>query len=215
MVTDTDKTVLEVRQLGVAYGSQRVLTDVSFRLERGEVMCVGGESGSGKSSLLKALLGFVDFEGEIRVLGLPLSEQTVDEVRRSVAYVPQELALPSETVREMVWMPFTLRANRQSTPDEAALLDEWTRLRLDASLLDKRVGEVSGGQRQRIMLAVAGLLGKPLLLVDEPTSALDEDTSRLVLDYFRLLAEERAMTVLVVSHSPLFHGIDKVLMLNR
>lgn len=74
-------------------------------------------------------------------------------------------------------------------------------LGLSEDLMSKRTTEISGGQRQRIMLSVAGLLEKRLLLADEPTSALDEDSTVLVLDYFRMLARERGIAILLVSHS--------------
>lgn len=196
--------MLNVQDLSLSYGAHRVLAGLSFRLGRGELLCVCGESGSGKSSLLRAIMGFEDFGGRIEIGGTPLSAQTAAAVRRHIAYVPQELALPSETVEEMVRLPFGLRANRQPGLRRDDLLRDWAALGLGTELLQKRTAEISGGQRQRAMLAVAGLLGKSLLLADEPTSALDEDSAAHVLRYFQMLAARRQMAVLVVSHSPVF-----------
>lgn len=195
--------MLRIRNLSLSYGAQNVFRDVTFDVHRGEIVCVCGESGCGKSSMLKSVLGFVDAEGDIQVDGIRLAETTVDEVRRCIAYIPQELSLPYETVEGMVRSPFALHANRHIVFSEEKLMSDWRMLGLSGDLMSKRATEISGGQRQRIMLSVAGLLGKRLLLADEPTSALDEDSTLLVLDYFKMLAKERGIAVLLVSHSPI------------
>ncbi|MBO5024607.1 MAG: ATP-binding cassette domain-containing protein [Bacteroidaceae bacterium] len=195
--------MLRIRNLSLSYGAQNVFRDVTFDVHRGEIVCVCGESGCGKSSMLKSVLGFVDAEGDIQVDGIRLAETTVDEVRRCIAYIPQELSLPYETVEEMVRSPFALHTNRHIVFSEEKLMSDWRMLGLSGDLMSKRATEISGGQRQRIMLSVAGLLGKRLLLADEPTSALDEDSTLLVLDYFKMLAKERGIAVLLVSHSPI------------
>lgn len=195
--------MLRIRNLSLSYGAQNVFRDVTFDVHRGDIVCVCGESGCGKSSMLKSVLGFVNAEGDIQVDGIRLAETTVDEVRRCIAYIPQELSLPYETVEEMVRSPFALHANRHIVFSEEKLMSDWRMLGLSGDLMSKRATEISGGQRQRIMLSVAGLLGKRLLLADEPTSALDEDSTLLVLDYFKMLAKERGIAVLLVSHSPI------------
>lgn len=192
--------MLTIRNLSIKYDDMVVLHDVSLSVSVGEIVCVCGESGCGKTSLLNAVMGFADSEGEIIVDGMQMNGQTIGQIRRRIAYVPQELALPHETVREMVRMPFMLKANRHVAFSEQTLLEDWKLLNLSPTLLEKKVVEISGGQRQRIMLSVAGLLGKPLMLVDEPTSALDVDSALMVLDYFKMLAESRGMAILAVSH---------------
>ncbi len=203
--------MLDIKDLSLSYGEREILRAFSLRVERGEVVCLCGESGCGKSSLLKAVLGFVPAEGEISVEGKVLSEETVGEIRRQIAYLPQEVALPYETVAEMVEAPFLLKANKGVRFSKERLWEDWRMLGLNFSLFDKRVAEISGGERQRIMLSVAGLLGKPLLLADEPTSALDAESVERVGDYIRMLAVERGMTLVVVSHSEKFaEGCDRV-----
>jgi len=206
--------MLQIEHLNLSYDGRTVLRDVNLSVGRGQLLCVGGESGSGKSSLLRAILGLAPCEGTIRVDGIALSAATVGEVRRRIAYVPQELALPADTVEEMVGMPFQLRANRHIRFSREALLAEWSHLGLDASLLGKRTTEISGGQRQRIMLSVAALLQKPLIMADEPTSALDPHAASLVADYFQRLAAERQAAVLVVSHAPQFLSLPSTLMID-
>ena len=171
-----------------------------MKLEKGETACIVGQSGCGKTSLLNAVMGFVPlYEGTIKVGGTSLDKSTIDLVRRQIAWIPQELALPFEWVKEMVSMPFELKVNRSVPFSEERLFMCFDELGLEHELYFKRVNEVSGGQRQRIMLAVAALLNKPLIVIDEPTSALDTGSTDKVLAFFRRQAEKGA-AVLAVSH---------------
>ena len=171
-----------------------------MKLEKGETACIVGQSGCGKTSLLNAVMGFVPlYEGTIKVGGTLLDKSTIDLVRRQIAWIPQELALPFEWVKEMVSLPFELKVNRSVPFSEERLFMCFDELGLEHELYFKRVNEVSGGQRQRIMLAVAALLNKPLIVIDEPTSALDTGSTDKVLAFFLFYAEKGA-AVLAVSH---------------
>ena len=164
------------------------------------IACISGQSGRGKTSLLNAILGFVPLKaGSITVNGILLEKGTIDQIRRQVAWIPQELALPSEWVKEMVQLPFNLKANRNTPFSLDKLFACFDELGLEEELYDKRVNEISGGQRQRIMIAVATLMQKPLLIVDEPTSALDSDSTDRVLAFFRKRMREGS-AILAVSH---------------
>ena len=191
-------------------GEQLLLGGLSFSAEDGQVVCITGDSGCGKTSLLKAILGFVPLaEGHISVDGELLTPAAAGEFRKYIAYVPQDLAMPMETVGEMVRMPFALKANLATPFSKARLMEEWQKLDLAPELYDKKVSELSGGQRQRIIISTLGLLQKPIVLADEPTSALDAHTTALVLAYFKALAAGGA-TVITVSHDPAFaDGCDK------
>jgi putative ABC transport system ATP-binding protein len=192
--------VLEIENITIAYGDRVVLSDFFMQLSRGESVCISGESGCGKSSLLNAIMGFTDIRsGRICVGGVEMNRTNVDAVRRQIAWIPQELALPVEWVSEMVKMPFELKANRQADFSEERLMECFDQLGLEHEVYRKRVNEISGGQRQRVMIAVAALLRKPLIIVDEPTSALDHDSSLRVLSFLNRLADNGA-AVVAVSH---------------
>ena len=183
--------MLHINNACIAFGTEVLFSGFNMKLERGETACIVGQSGCGKTSLLNAVMGFVPLkEGSVRVGETLLDRSTIDSVRRQIAWIPQELALPFEWVKEMVALPFGLKVNR-SVP--------FSELGLEHELYTKRVNEVSGGQRQRIMLAVAAMLNKPLIIIDEPTSALDADSTGRVLSFFRRQAE-RGTAVLAVSH---------------
>lgn len=192
--------MLQIENASIAYGNETLFSGFNLQLNRGEIASVSGPSGCGKSSLLNAVLGFVPLrEGRIVVNGIPLERGSIDSIRRQIAWIPQELALPMEWVREMVQLPFGLKANRGTPFSESRLFACFEDLGLEQELYYKRVNEVSGGQRQRMMIAVASMMVKPLIIVDEPTSALDSGSSEKVLAFLRKLTE-KGSAVLAVSH---------------
>ena len=192
--------MLHINNACIAFGTVVLFSGFEMKLEKGETACIVGQSGCGKTSLLNAVMGFVPlYEGTIKVGGTLLDKSTIDLVRRQIAWIPQELALPFEWVKEMVSLPFELKVNRSVPFSEERLFMCFDELGLEHELYFKRVNEVSGGQRQRIMLAVAALLNKPLIVIDEPTSALDTGSTDKVLAFFRRQAEKGA-AVLAVSH---------------
>ena len=192
--------MLHINNACIAFGTEVLFSGFEMKLEKGETACIVGQSGCGKTSLLNAVMGFVPlYEGTIKVGGTLLDKSTIDLVRRQIAWIPQELALPFEWVKEMVSLPFELKVNRSVPFSEERLFMCFDELGLEHELYFKRVNEVSGGQRQRIMLAVAALLNKPLIVIDEPTSALDTGSTDKVLAFFRRQAEKGA-AVLEVSH---------------
>ena len=192
--------MLHINNACIAFGTEVLFSGFEMKLEKGETACIVGQSGCGKTSLLNAVMGFVPlYEGTIKVGGTLLDKSTIDLVRRQIAWIPQELALPFEWVKEMVSLPFELKVNRSVPFSEERLFMCFDELGLEHELYFKRVNEVSGGQRQRIMLAVAALLNKPLIVIDEPTSALDTGSTDKVLAFFRRQAETGAAG-LAVSH---------------
>lgn len=206
--------MLQIKNACIAYGTEILFSDFSMQLDKGEIACIAGQSGRGKTSLLNAVMGFVPLrKGTITVNDIELDKNTIDAIRRQIAWIPQELALPSEWVKEMVKLPFELKVNRNTLFSEEKLFACFTALGLDEELYEKRVGEVSGGQRQRIMIAVAALLQKPLIIIDEPTSALDSGSADKVLAF---LEQQTAIgtAILAVSHDKRFaNGCNHIIKL--
>ena len=182
------RTILQIDNACIAFGADTLFSGFCLQLHEGEIACISGQSGRGKTSLLNAVLGFVPLKaGSITVNGILLEKGTIDQIRRQVAWIPQELALPSEWVKEMVQLPFNLKANRNTPFSLDKLFACFDELGLEEELYDKRVNEISGGQRQR------------MLIVDEPTSALDSDSTDKVLAFFRKRMR-KGSAILAVSH---------------
>lgn len=202
--------MLKISNACIAYGEEELFSGFNLEVPGGEMVCIGGRSGKGKTSLLKAVMGFVPLrEGEITVDEITLRKSTVDRIRRRIAWIPQELSLPSEWVSEMVRLPFDLKSNKKYPFSKEELFGCFAELELEEDLYGKRVAEISGGQRQRIMLATAAMLKKQLIIIDEPTSALDSGSMDRVLSFLRQRARDGA-AILAVSHDKGFSaGCDK------
>ncbi|MBD3321679.1 MAG: ATP-binding cassette domain-containing protein [Chitinivibrionales bacterium] len=190
---------IEFNSASVIDGPTVLLKNITFSVPHGGKALITGPTGSGKSSVLLALMGaYPVVNGTVYYDGTPVTSETVSILRKSIGYIAQEPVLGEGTVREGLLMPFTFRANRSRAPSETAIHDAFDRLQLPRALLDRDISLVSGGEKQRIAIARTLLLGKNVFVVDEITSALDEASNSVVLDLF---TQSRA-TVLAVSHHP-------------
>lgn len=193
--------MLKIEQAELQVGGHILFHDFNLDVKRGEWVCITGNSGCGKTSLLRAVLGFLPLDGgRILVDGERLDARSVHAIRCKTGYVPQELFIPEETVDALVRVPFRLKANRECPFSDEKLYALWQELGLERELMGHRVAQLSGGQRQRIILSSCLMLDKPLVLADEPTSALDgESVTRMVAVFRR--AAERGAALLAVSHN--------------
>jgi ABC-type iron transport system FetAB ATPase subunit len=203
---------IEIDNLTLQFGSQTVLDDFSLSILPGQKVLLSGNSGTGKSSLLRCLLGFiVPRQGQIRIQGTPLDGKSVWHIRRQMAYVAQEPQLGSGKVRDVLGRPFTWKANHSLRYDADEMVQLCRRLYVPEMLLDKDITDLSGGEKQRIALISAILLGRSIYLLDETTSALDAESKKAILDYW---ASRTDLTVLIVSHDTAASSIaDRVVTL--
>lgn len=190
--------------ISIFYDGEHVLDRFSCHIKRGTFACVAGASGCGKTSLLKAFMGLVPLsEGTIRVGEQILNEQTCNAIRKRVAYLPQDLALPYDTVVEAVIHVLKIGGLRYDHATCHLLSANLVKLGLEEDLLDKRMGEISGGQRQRLVLAVLALLDREVWLLDEPTAALDRASRDYVIE-FLIEQQQQGRTIVAVSHDVWF-----------
>jgi ABC-type multidrug transport system ATPase subunit len=195
--------MVTVENLRVEFPRVQLFNGLSFNIQAGEKVALKGESGSGKSTLLNVLTGFIPrFSGKVMIDGLALTPVHVGEIRRRTAWVPQELGFTVfPTVRSLFYAPFAFKANRAKRPSSGDLQEIFKRFEISPSLLDREIKEISGGQKQRIILAGAVLLKKPLLLLDEPTSALNTEIKTKITDYILGLPD---VTVIAATHDEYF-----------
>ncbi len=182
------------------FGERAVLKGVDLAVARGEVLCLIGGSGSGKSTILRCINGLERHdEGEIHVGGTRVDAAGLQAVRRRVAMVFQRFNLfPHRTVLENVIEAPVHVHGEAPAEARARALDLLARVDM-ADHAHSLPGALSGGQQQRVGIARALALRPEAILFDEPTSALDPERVGEVLRVMRELAEE-GMTMLIVTH---------------
>jgi phospholipid/cholesterol/gamma-HCH transport system ATP-binding protein len=197
--------VLSVESVVTRFGAQAVHEGVSFALERGEVVALIGGSGSGKSVLLKEIIGLVrPTSGRIELLGTDVWRSGVpalNAVRRRFGVLFQDGALFSSlTVAENIAVPF--RENTALPMDIISPLVGFklALVGLPAEACTKPPAQLSGGMRKRVALARALALEPEILFLDEPTSGLDPVGAREFDRLLRVLADSLGLTVFVVTH---------------
>lgn len=208
IITQTDgnrETVINVAGLYKGFGSNHVLRDFNFELKKGENVVVLGKSGSGKSVLIKCIIGLMKPDkGSINVLGqdVPtLSSTKLDELRVKVGFLFQSNALyDSMTVRENLEFPLRRHWFKTSEKEEEALvLEALTNVGL-AHTIDMMPSELSGGMRKRIALARTLILKPEIILYDEPTTGLDPITGREISDLMNELQKKYNTSSVIISH---------------
>ena len=204
-VSTTDG-IVEVTDLHKSFGDNHVLRGIDFSVRTGEVVCVIGASGSGKSTFLRCInLLEQPNAGTVVVRGIDLTDRDcdIDGARRHIGMVFQQFNLfPHKRVLANCTVAQETVLRRSSDDAERIARQNLERVGLSAKV-DQYPAQLSGGQQQRVAIARALSMEPALMLFDEPTSALDPELVGEVLTVMRRLAEE-GMTMIVVTHEMAF-----------
>ena len=205
MIPTADRTVLAIKDLCKSFGTNHVLRSFSVTLAKGENLAVLGKSGSGKSVLIKCIIGLIRPDsGSIKVFGEEvheLSQEDLDQMRARIGFLFQSNALyDSMTVEENLLFPLRRHwiTHEHANPEEAVV-----EALNDVGLLHTRKmmpSELSGGMRKRIALARTLILKPEIILYDEPTTGLDPITSREISDLIVKVQKKYNTASMIISH---------------
>lgn len=206
---DRIKKHVQLNNVSYKVGSTGILSGISFRIKKNSIVLISGESGSGKTTILSLIAGFIKpTSGEILVDGTPLSDIDIFSWRGKLGIVSQEPVLLNGTIRENL-----LYGKRNATDKELVAVMKktmlWGKKSVFADGLDSTVGNrgeiISGGERQRLTIARSMLVNPQLLLMDEPTSMLDYENKLLIKKVIKNIS--RGRTCVIVSHDSVLSDI--------
>jgi zinc transport system ATP-binding protein len=207
--------ILKVTNLRVDFSQDKILENLDFSVDKGEVLAIVGPNGAGKSVLFRALLGLIPYSGKVEwAKGLRIS------------YVPQKFAIDRELPLSVEEFLNFKEKNSKKILEALKSIGIGTEHKGDPAhqerhihkhILNQRLGWMSGGQLQRILIAWAMLDNPDVLLFDEPTTGIDIGGEETIYNLVKKLHEERKMTTLIISHdlNIVYKYANNVLCINK
>jgi len=200
-----EKVIIEINDLKIHFGNLEVLSGINLQLFKGENLVVLGKSGSGKSVLIKCIIGLLSANsGDINVLGentKDLNSKSLAELRKKIGFLFQSGALyDSMTVRENLAFPLNrIRKDLSEAEIETKIIEVLENVGLPEAI-DKLPSELSGGMKKRIALARTIIVDPSIMLYDEPTTGLDPVTSYEISLLINDIQKKYKTTSIIITH---------------
>jgi len=221
-IIDKEQPVVDIQQLKKSFGNNHVLKDVTLQLQRCENLVVLGKSGTGKSVLIKCLVGLITpDDGKLQVFDkniMELESKALNELRTNIGFLFQSGALyDSMTVRGNLEFPLKRQADQKSKEEIDALVIEALENVGLVEAVDKMPSELSGGMRKRVSLARTIILKPEIMLYDEPTTGLDTITSKEISTLILAIKKKYKTSSIIITHDMECARIvsDRVIVLNE
>jgi polar amino acid transport system ATP-binding protein/putative ABC transport system ATP-binding protein len=184
--------MIEFRNISLSFQGKSIFENFNAKIPAGAKISVGGASGRGKSSLLKLIQGYlIPDSGKMIVDSEEITSKSIHQLRKKMAWIPQNINLPVNNGAELVEL-MEVAKHKESIEQYLKMLD------LEGAILDQDFFTISGGQKQRIVISIVLSLGKPIVLMDEPTSSLDE---RAIANLLELVNTLKNTTFVSASHN--------------
>lgn len=206
IVTNSKKVMIEIKDLKKSFGDNHVLNGFNLKLFEGENLVIMGKSGSGKSVMIKCLVGLMQPDsGSIEVMGkdiTSLNRVDLDKLRTEIGFLFQGSALyDSMTVRENLEFPLRRHKHKfRNITDTTQLVVEALQSVGLVDAIDLMPAELSGGMQRRVALARTLILKPKIILYDEPTSGLDPITAKEIIELMRSIQREYKTSSLIITH---------------
>jgi phospholipid/cholesterol/gamma-HCH transport system ATP-binding protein len=200
-----NEVVVEMEHLRKSFGNNQVLRDINLVINKGENVVILGQSGTGKSVLIKCIVGLADLdEGKLIILGNNVSDlrnKELIKIRKKIGFLFQSGALyDSMTVRENLEFPLRRKIHSLSKEQRNSLVTEALQNVGLAEAIDKTPSELSGGMRKRLGLARTLILKPEIMLYDEPTTGLDPITSKEISNLILDVQKKYNTSSIIITH---------------
>ena len=211
-MTKSPNPIITIRGLSAAYVSRSfgwfgrkeikpVLNNINFDIAAAEIFGLTGESGCGKTTLARCILGLIDFKGEIVIAG---KRQDGFNPKHNIQMVFQDTASSLNPVKKIGWLleePLFIHRLGKKKQRLQKVDEMLARVGLDLSCKTRRVHELSGGQKQRVCIGRALMLQPKILIADEAISSLDVSAVAQIINLFRELRDSLGLTIIFISHN--------------
>ncbi len=208
--------MLEIKNGRIDRDGKPLFSQLSFMAKEGEVVCVAGSQGCGKSSLLQAMMGFIPLdEGWLNVDGDLVNIHSAPYFRRRMAFLPQNVNMPYDKVSDMISSLFSLKREKKFDEMKETLMTLWEEIGIATEVFDKKLSEMTTSEQRVILLSGLCVLEKELVLLDEPSLWLNEEQLAQAGICIRQMARnESSIVVTCQEHDPILRYCDKLVEIN-
>lgn len=202
---DKKSYTIEFKNISLVFDNKEILKNFNLNIKRGEKILISSPSGSGKTSLLRLLMGFnLASSGEIFVDGIKLQEDTVDKIREKIGYLSQKMSFRNLKISQLIEEILSYKRNSKIEFNMEKIQEFLTFLKLENKVLNQEINDLSGGEKQRIGFLISLLLDRDIWIFDEITSSLDKELKEKIVEYINSTEK----TVIMISHDKI-EALDK------
>lgn len=208
--------MLEIKNGRIDRDGKPLFSQLSFMAKEGEVVCVAGSQGCGKSSLLQAMMGFIPLdEGWLNVDGDLVNIHSAPFFRRKMAFLPQNVNMPYDKVSDMISSLFSLKREKKFDEMKETLMTLWEEIGIATEVFDKKLSEMTTSEQRVILLSGLCVLEKELVLLDETSLWLNEEQLAQAGICIRQMARnDSSIVVTCQEHDPILRYCDKLVEIN-